>query len=190
MFLPATRPLPLTVRLAVAPDIVADPSVALPSVKVTVPAGALLPLAAFTVAVRTVLAEAAMLDGFASTVIAVATGGAVTATVTEPVEPEKSPVGTYFAVIVLLPTERPLPFTVRLAVDPEIGVVPSVLSPSRNATVPVSAAVPLTGSTVAVNSVLAAEEMLAGLAVIVVVVATVTATVADPVEFAKFPVAV
>lgn len=189
MFLPTPRLLPFTVRLAVEPDIVADPRVALPSLKVTVPDGAAAPLDAFNVAVRTVLAEAAIVAGLATTVSVVATSGTVTVTVTEPVEFEKLPVAAKFAVILLLPTESLLPWTVMLAVDPEIVVVPRVLLPSRKVTVPAAAAVPLVGLTVAVSDVLPEEEMLAGLAASVVVVATggaETATVTDPLDVEKF----
>jgi hypothetical protein len=89
---PMARLLPLTVTLAVEPETVADPRAVLPTVKVTLPVGVVLPLAAFTVAVNTVLAEDAMLAGFAATVVAVATGADVV-TVTVPVEPRNVPVG-------------------------------------------------------------------------------------------------
>jgi hypothetical protein len=56
MSLPGARLLPFTVRLAmaVAPEAtsVAVPSETVPAVKVTLPVGAALPLAAFTVAVN------------------------------------------------------------------------------------------------------------------------------------------
>jgi type IV secretory pathway TrbD component len=61
-------------------------------VKVTVPVGAALPVAGFTVAVKTAPAEEAMLAGFAATVVVVLTGGAVTAIVSELLEFAKLPV--------------------------------------------------------------------------------------------------
>jgi hypothetical protein len=91
VLLPMARLLPLTVSVAVEPETVADPRVVLPTMKVTLPVSAVLPLAGFTVAVKTVLAEDAMLAGFAATVVVVATGGVVTATVTDPLELEKLP---------------------------------------------------------------------------------------------------
>jgi hypothetical protein len=60
----------------------AVPSEAPPTVKVTVPEGALVPLAAFTVAVRTVVALCAILAGFAARVGVVEASGAATFTVT------------------------------------------------------------------------------------------------------------
>jgi type IV secretory pathway TrbD component len=63
-------------------------------VKVTVPVGAALALAGFTVAVKTVLAEEVMLVGLAATVVVVLIGAAVTAIVTEPLEFAKLPVAT------------------------------------------------------------------------------------------------
>ena len=84
---------------------------------------------------------------------------------------------------------RLLPFTVREAVDPERAADPRVVLPSVNVTVPVGAALPLAGFTVAVSTVFAEEGMLAGLAVTVVVVAMSSVTVADPEELAKPPAA-
>jgi hypothetical protein len=93
---PVARLLPLTVNaaVAVAPEIVmvADPSVVLPLVKVTIPDGAAVPVAAFTDAVTTVAPLCAIAAGLAVTDVAVFTGGAVTVTITEAVEPEKFPV--------------------------------------------------------------------------------------------------
>jgi hypothetical protein len=95
VLLPVVRLLPLTVNaaLAVAPEIVkvADPSVVLPLVKVTIPDGAVAPFAAFTDAVTTVAPLCGIAAGLAVTVVAVFTGGAVTFTITEAVEPEKFP---------------------------------------------------------------------------------------------------
>ena len=86
--LPPARLLPFTINAAVAvapePASVAVPSVMFPAEKVTLPAGVTLPLAALTVAVNCVVALCAILAGLAASVVAVATGGAVTTTVTEP----------------------------------------------------------------------------------------------------------
>lgn len=81
--MPEARLLAWTVRVAVDPEIVDEPRVVLPSAKVTVPVGAALPLAGFTVAVSTVLPEEVMLAGFATTAMVV---GDVTVTVIEPPE--------------------------------------------------------------------------------------------------------
>jgi hypothetical protein len=64
----------------------------LPFVKVTIPDGAALPVAAFTEAVTSVAALCAIAAGVAVTVVAVFTGDGVTVTITEAVEPEKFPV--------------------------------------------------------------------------------------------------
>jgi hypothetical protein len=74
------------VRLAVSmpptDESVVRPSTVLPRVKLTVPDGTPLPLAGFTVAVRTVEAVWAIVLGFAETSVVVATAGAVTVTLT------------------------------------------------------------------------------------------------------------
>lgn len=89
--------LPLTVSTAVPeePDVVsvAVPNDAVPAVKVTVPLGAVVPLAGFTVAVICVEAVDAMLTGLAARVVVVATAGVVTVTVVDAVELEKFPLG-------------------------------------------------------------------------------------------------
>jgi hypothetical protein len=94
VLLPATRALPATVKVAVAlePDAVRVPvpSDFEPSVKVTVPVGAVVPLAGLTVAVRTVLAVELMLAGFAETVVVVPTAGTVTVTVVFPLDAVKA----------------------------------------------------------------------------------------------------
>ena len=69
--------------------------------------------------------------------------------------------------------------------------VPSEVLPFENVTVPDGAALPLAAVTVAVNCVLPAAKMLAGLATMVVVVAIgalVTVTAAEAVEAEKLPV--
>jgi hypothetical protein len=84
----------LTVTEAVAvppePARLAVPRVTVPAVKVTVPVGDVVPLAAFTVTVTTVEALWAMLVGFAASEAVVVTSGAVTLTgrtaETEPVK--------------------------------------------------------------------------------------------------------
>lgn len=94
MALPPTARLePFTVRLAVpgVPARGAVPSVVLPFVNVTVPAGVELPDAGFTVAVRMVESVGRRPAGPAASVVAVATGGAVTFTVTEPADAAKFP---------------------------------------------------------------------------------------------------
>ena len=99
--------------------------------------------------------------------------------------------------MVLLPTARLLPFTVRAAVafPPDAASVtePRIVFPMTNLTLPGGAADPLAGLTVAVKSVVPVEAIEVGLAASAVVVATigggVTVTVAEPVELAKLPVA-
>jgi len=90
VLLPVASALPATVNVAVAllPDAVnvPVPSDLVPKVKVTVPVGAVVPLAGFTVAVITVLAVEAMPAGLAEAVVVVATAGTVTVTAVVPVE--------------------------------------------------------------------------------------------------------
>ncbi len=59
---------------------------------VTLPVGELLPLAALTVAVSTVVPAAAILAGLAVTTVVVPTAGATTLTTADPVELLKLPV--------------------------------------------------------------------------------------------------
>jgi len=99
--------------------------------------------------------------------------------------------------MVLAPEARLLPFTASVALPfaPEAvsGDVPSTVVPAANVTLPVGAAVPLAGLTVAVNCVVAVDEMLAGFANTAVVVATgggVTVTLTVAVEPVKLPVGV
>jgi hypothetical protein len=171
----------------------ADPSVVLPLVKVTIPDGAALPVAALIVAVTRVVPLCAIAAGLAVTVVAVFTGGAVTVTVTEPVEPAKLPFAEYVAVMVLLPAARLLPLTVSAAVPAADRVaVPREVVPRANTTLPAGAAVPDAGFTVAVSCVVAPEPMLAGLAVTAVVVpasgeTTLTVTVAAEPAKLLFP---
>jgi hypothetical protein len=88
-------PLRVSTAVAVEPDAasVAVPREAVPAVNVTLPVGAVLPLAGFTVAVNCVVAVDAMVRGLAASVVAVATAGAVTVTVVDAVALEKFPVG-------------------------------------------------------------------------------------------------
>jgi len=86
-------------------------------------------------------------------------------------------------VIVLLPLARLLALTGRVAVDPDSVADPRVLLPNEKVTVPVAAALPEVGFTVAVSTVLAVEEIDAGLAETVVVVGAETVTVTEPLEF-------
>lgn len=78
---PIERLEPFTVRVATPAVGVAVPREVFPSVKVTVPAGWLVPVAARTVAVRTVDAVCTMVAGAAVRTVVVATREAVTATV-------------------------------------------------------------------------------------------------------------
>ncbi len=76
--------------------------------------------------------------------------------------------------------------------DDVSGVDPMVALPSLNETVPVGAAVPLDGVTVAVSCETPSAGILATLAAMTVEVLTlfgVTVTVAAPTEFVKLPVA-
>lgn len=86
VLLPRERLLALTSILALEPESVASPRVLLPNVKVTFPAGAALPLAAFTVAVNMMVWIDTMFDDDATRAVVVATGGGVTVTLTEPLE--------------------------------------------------------------------------------------------------------
>lgn len=90
VLLPGFNWLALTVSDAVAvppePERLEVPSDLPPSVKETEPVGEALPLAAFTVAVSTLLPPAVMLVGLAVMVVMVATTETVKATVTDPDE--------------------------------------------------------------------------------------------------------
>ena len=89
--------MPFTTNAADEPvaDAVRDavPSRVLPTAKATTPAGALLPLACFTVAVNTVDPLCAIEAGFAVTVMEVPIAGAATVTDSVAVEPLKLAVG-------------------------------------------------------------------------------------------------
>lgn len=92
VLLPVVKVLPFTAKVAPDAESGTLPRVVLPVEKITVPVGKALPLAALTVAVTTVAAEVAIVDGLAATEVLVATGGAVTVTVVEALEFEKFPV--------------------------------------------------------------------------------------------------
>ena len=79
---PIARLEPLTVRVATTAFRLTVPRDAVPNVKATVPVGRVVPVAAWTVAVRTVDALCAMAGGTAVRRIVVATGGAVEGAVT------------------------------------------------------------------------------------------------------------
>jgi len=75
--------------------------------------------------------------------------------------------------------------------DPVRVVIPNEVLPTRKVTVPLGATLPLAGMTVAVNVVLPAAAMLAGAAVMAVLVAAgtaVTVKVVEAVEALKLPV--
>lgn len=88
MLLPGVRLLAFTVKVAVAVDpeavSIPDPRETFPAVKVTLPVGAVVPLAGFTVAVNCVVAVWAMLAGLAASVVVVAICGEVATTTTVP----------------------------------------------------------------------------------------------------------
>jgi hypothetical protein len=90
LFAPAARLAPFTSNAAVDPVAeavrAAVPSTVFPNANATRPAGALLPLACFTVAVNTVDPLCAIAAGFAFAVIEVPIAGAVTVTVAVAVE--------------------------------------------------------------------------------------------------------
>jgi len=95
VLLPVARLLALTVMVT-EPDeeTGAVPRVEFPAVKANVPVGVAVPLAALTVAVSCVEAVEAITAGFAEAVVTVATAGAVTVTVTVPLDTAKLPAGT------------------------------------------------------------------------------------------------
>jgi hypothetical protein len=71
--------------------------------------------------------------------------------------------------------------------------VPSAVLPTENVTVPAGATLPLAGVTVAVSCVVPAAAMVAGAAMMAVLLATggpVTVTVMEAVELLKLPVGV
>jgi hypothetical protein len=92
MLLPIVRLLPFTVSPAVPFDKGTEPRSVFPIVKLTLPVGGVVPVAGLTEAVRTVVAVEAMLVGATVKLVVVATPGAVTLTVTKPVELTKLPV--------------------------------------------------------------------------------------------------
>ncbi len=112
----------------------------------------------------------------------------VTVTVTLPEDTPKLELPAYAAVMTLLPDERLLPLTVRVAPEAVSGADPSTVLPSVKVTVPAGAIVPAEAFTTAVTWVVPAAVILAGAAVTVVAVGTeeeVTVTVVVPVELAK-----
>src|SRR5579863_2283506 len=128
--MPATRPDPFTVSVALEPVRVEDPRVALPSKNVTTPVGAALPPAALTVAVKSVFPDDAIAVGLAERARVVATVAGVTVTVVFADDAEKVLVGKKLASIVLAPVARLAPLTVSVAVDPETAAEPRVVPPS------------------------------------------------------------
>jgi len=188
--LPAARPDPFTVSVAVEPVSAEDPRVALPSKNVTMPVGAALPPEALTVAVKTVFPDDAIAVGLAERARVVATVAGVTVTVVFADDAEKLLVGKKVASIVLAPVARLAPLTVRVAVDPETAAEPRVVPPSVKVKAPSGAVLPLAGLIVAVKSVLAEDAIAAGFAERVVVVAiggAVTATTNVAEAFEKLP---
>jgi len=113
-----------------------------------------------------------------------------TVIVAEPVELAKAVVPAYVAVMELAPAARALPFTFSTAVafNPDVVNVaePSEAFPRVKVTLPVGAALPDAGVTVAVSWVEPLAPMLAAPAVAISVVATftgaVTVTAADPID--------
>jgi hypothetical protein len=199
--LPVAREFALTVKVAtpLLPDAasVPVPRIFVPRLKVTLPVGAVVPLAGFTIAVSVVLAVLAILAGLAETVVAVATGGIVTVTVAVPLDAVNALPAPKVAVTVLLPVARELALTVKVATpllpDAASVPVPRVFAPRLKVTLPVGAVVPLAGFTVAVSFVLAVVAMLIGLAETAVVVATAapvtvtTAVATEPLKVALPP---
>ncbi len=146
-------------------------------VKVTVPEGSAVPLAAFTVTVSCVVALLINAAEPVERVVVVATRGGVTVAVTEPAEPVKFPAGTKVAVMVFAPEARADPLIVSDPVEaPPVedaaDTVPREVLPNVKTTVPKGVDDPEAGFTVAVICVLPVGAILAGAAVTIVVVAT------------------
>ena len=195
---PVARLEPLTASVAV-PDVDSGelPSTVEPSAKTIVPAGDAVPEAGLTVAVICVVPLAAMPAGLAETDIAVATGGAVTTTVSAAIEVVKPAAPEYVAVIVFAPVARLVPFTGRVAVSTPAASErvprPRTVLPSVKLTVPDGSPAPVAGFTVAVNTVVpdcAIEVGLAETRVVVeiagAVTVTLTAAEVEPVKV-EFP---
>lgn len=180
-FAPVTLSVALAVPVVAAAERVAVPSVTEPAVKVTLPAGAAAPLAAFTVAVSCVVAVVAIVEGLAETTVVVAIIAAVTVTVVDAVDAEKRPVGAYAAVIVFEPALSALPLTVSGATPETSAAEPSGALPAVKLTEPVGDVVPETAFTVAVSRVVAVGAIVAGLADRVLVVPTVAVSAVQPV---------
>ena len=93
----------------------------------------------------------------------------------------------------MLPMPRLLPFTVRMALEADNGAVPRTVFPSANDTFPVGETPPFAGLTAAVSIVDAVGAIVAGFALIEMVVAiagsAATVTIVDPDELLKFPLA-
>ena len=153
------------------------PRVRLPIVKVTVPEGRGVPIAAFTVTFNFVVALWINAVEPAERVVVVATRGGVTVAVTEPAEPVKFPAGTKVAVMAFAPEARVEPLIVSDAVDaPPVEEAaetePRGVLPSVKTTVPKGVEDREAGLTVAVICVLPVGAILAGEAVTTVVVET------------------
>jgi hypothetical protein len=156
---PVSRLDPFTVKTAVAlePEAVSvfEPSEVFPKVKAMLPVGAALPDAGVSVAVSWVAALEAMLAGLAATARVVATGAPVMVSVTEPVEPLNGELPEYVATIVFALKARSVPASARVAVAAPLRLPrvaePTALPPTVKVTVPVGAAAPCAGVTVATS---------------------------------------
>ncbi len=185
---PVERLDPLTWTVAVEPFNAAVPILVPPRVNTTDPVGIVLLPGTVTVAVKVVLAFAAIVVELAVTAVLVATDTRLTVMVAVPFEPLKALVAPNVAVMVLLPRARLPALTLMLAVEPESVATPNVVLPRLKVTLPAGVALPLAAFTVAVTVVVWIERMEDGLAASVVVVATgggVTVTTTVPLEFTK-----
>jgi hypothetical protein len=148
---PVLRLLPLTVKVATPAESVADPSEVEPADNATLPVGAAVPDAAFTVTVTWVVPDVASVAELTATDVVVAIGAVeVTVTLTLPEELAKLPIAVYAAVSVLAPTARLPPFTVNDATPDESVADPRDAAPADNATLPVGTVVPEAAFTVTV----------------------------------------
>lgn len=143
LFAPVARLAPFTVMVATPELKITEPSVVVPTMNETLPAGWALADAALTIAVSTVEAVDAMDVGFAVTDMVVAGNGEVTVIVVVALEVAKLPVATKLAESVLPPTANEAPFTVNVATPPDSAAEPSDVLPAANETLPVGGVLPV-----------------------------------------------
>jgi len=158
-----------------------DTRFAAPNIKLTCPAGALEPVAAFTEIVNVVVCDAVMLTALTAKAVVVGTEPPVRVTLAGDEVPMNDPFPAYVAMIVFTPAANAPAANgnVAVAVEPEAfsAAVPIVFPPIEKLMLPEGAAIPETGNSVTARVVLPEGEILDGLGVTVIVVPTLDVNV-------------